>query len=417
VQPHNDVVGNAAPQPQLSARRAPRLCILGLDDYPHLLGKQEIEMIGGPSVQHVLLARAWRQLGLDVSIIVFAEGQPKVQEIDGIRAIAACGKRDGLPGLRFIYPRGTSLLAAMRLADADIYCQSNASYVTGLTAWFCRRHAKRFVFQISSDAYCVPGQQLIRFSRDRKIYEYGLRRADLIVAQTETQRRLLRVNYGLDSVLANMAVERPGQAGQGKDIDVLWVGTLRAVKRPDFVIELARRLPHLRFVVVGGAPRESEEYGRRMQEAAREIANLSYVGAVAYNAVGEYFDRARMFLNTSIFEGFPNTFLQAWIRGVPVVTFFDPDGLVVGRSLGVVARSLDDMTHALSELSRQEQLRNAIGGRAAVFATDHYSASMVAKRYLELFSAHFAESDPRSQLAGASRIKKGESRESAERLS
>jgi hypothetical protein len=136
VQSHTVVTGNAELQPPLNVRRAPRLCIIGLDDYPHLAGKQQIEMIGGPSVQHILLASTWRQLGLEVSIIVFDEGQPKVQVIDGIRAIAACGKRDGLPGLRFIYPRGTSLLAAMRLADADIYCQSNASYVTGLTAWF-----------------------------------------------------------------------------------------------------------------------------------------------------------------------------------------------------------------------------------------------------------------------------------------
>lgn len=405
MQPETIVAGTAASQPLPDVRRPLRVCIIGLDDYPHLLSKPQIEHIGGESVQHMLLARAWRQLGLDVSLIVFDEGQPKVHEVDGIRAIACCGQRDGLPGLKFIHPRGTSLLAAMRLADADLYYQSNASYVTGLTAWFCRRHAKRFVFRISSDAYCVPGRQQIRLYHDRKIYEYGLKRADLILAQTESQRRLLRTNYGLDSELANIAGESHGRAGQSKDIDVLWVGTLRAVKRPDLVVELARRAPHLKFVVAGGG---EGEYARRMRQASREIANLNYVGAVAYHAVGDYFDRARVLLNTSSLEGFPNTFLQAWIRGVPVVTFVDPDGLVASKALGSVARDIEDMTRALTELAAHEQLRRRIGERAAAFASDHYSAGVVAERYVELFCSRFGAAPGRRLRTDERRAKRAQ---------
>lgn len=385
MQPDNAIAAKAS-QPQSDVRRAPRLCMIGLDDYPHLTGENRIQHIGGESVQHLLLGRAWRQLGLDVSLIVFDEGQPKVHEVEGIRTIAICGQRDGLPGVKFIHPRGTSLLAAMRLADADIYYQSNANYITGLLAGFCRRHAKRFVFRISSDLYCIPGRQQIRLYHDRKIYEYGLRRADLILAQTQHQRQLLRTNYGLDSELANIAGEPAARARGASDIDVLWVGTLRAVKRPDLVIELARRLPHLRFVVVGGG--EGEHAGR-MREATQQLANLTYTGAVAYREVGAYFDRARLLLNTSSFEGFPNAFLQAWMRAAPVVTFVDPDGLVASKALGVVARDIDDMAHALMQLSAHEQLRRRMGERAAVFASDHYSAEVVARRYIELFSARF----------------------------
>ncbi|HEX2493580.1 MAG TPA: glycosyltransferase family 4 protein, partial [Steroidobacter sp.] len=366
------------------ASKPPSVCIIGLDDYPSLTGQRHVEMVGGENVQHVLLARAWRQLGMDVSIIVFAQGQPKVHDVGGIRAIACCSKQDGIPGLRFAYPRTTSLIAAMRLADTDIYYQSLAGYATGVTAWFCRRHAKRFVFRISSDAYCVPGQQLIRFYRDRKVYEYGLRRADLILAQTERQQSLLHANYGLHSELVNTVVEAPVRAALVKDVDVLWVANFRAVKRSDLVIDLARRLPKLNFLVVGGG---REEYARRMRDAARVLTNLTFVGPVPYEDVGVYFDRARVFLNTSSLEGFPNTFLQAWIRGVPVVTFFDPDGLIAKHGLGVAARDLEHMTHALTELAAQHELRESIGRRAAAFSAESYSASIVASRSRDLFSA------------------------------
>jgi glycosyltransferase involved in cell wall biosynthesis len=373
--------------------RRSRICIIGLEDYGLLHGEATTRYVGGETVQHVLLARAWRDLGVDVSIIVYDHGQPRVSEIDGIRLIAAYPADAGVPGLRFVHPRITGMLAAMREADADIYYQSLASVYTGVTAWFCRRYGKHFVFRIASDAYCIPGKQLIRFWRDRKIYEYGLKRADLIVAQTEYQQRLLRTHYGLDSQIANLVAEPPRRRGERaeRDIDVLWVSNFRPVKRPELVVELARRLPNLRFCVVGGGPERDQQ---QMMRAAAELSNLHYAGPIAYDAVGEYFDRAKLFVNTSSLEGFPNTFVQAWIRGVPVVTFFDPDGLVAKRGLGVAVSSFEQMVEEVAELARDSERRAAIGSVAATFANDNFSMRAVAGHYLSLFNSQFAELSP-----------------------
>ena len=80
---------------------APRkICIVGLDSYGMLSGEGDLRYIGGESVQHVLLARAWRDLGHDVSMIVHDEGQGPKRVIDGITAIAAHTRRGGIPGLR-----------------------------------------------------------------------------------------------------------------------------------------------------------------------------------------------------------------------------------------------------------------------------------------------------------------------------
>jgi glycosyltransferase involved in cell wall biosynthesis len=95
------------------------------------------------------------------------------------------------------------------------------------------------------------------------------------------------------------------------------------------------------------------------------------------------FDRAKVFLNTSSIEGFPNTYLQAWIRGVPVVSFFDPDGIVQRMQLGRIATSLDDMREALRALLDVDVYRETIGRRARDFASREFT-SAVASRYLEL---------------------------------
>ena len=99
----------------------PRICIIGLDDYGLLSGEKTTKYVGGENVQHVLLARAWRDLGFDVSIVVHNQGQPPVETIDGIRVLSACPRRAGVRGIRWLHPHSTSIVTALRRADADIY--------------------------------------------------------------------------------------------------------------------------------------------------------------------------------------------------------------------------------------------------------------------------------------------------------
>lgn len=365
-----------------------KICILGLDDYPQLVNQSLVQYVGGESVQHVLLARAWRDLGLDVSILVHDHGQGRITNVDGVRAVAVYRPSEGVPVLRFAHPRATRKIAAMREIDADVYYQSPSSADTGLTAWFCRRFGKRCIVRIASDLGCIPGRQLIRYWRDRRIYEYGLRNADLIVAQTNHQRSLLLQHYQLRSELINMAAELPTEPPAAADIDVLWVANLRPVKRPEIVLELARLLPHVNFTLAGGSLPGAEDYFRTMMQQARELPNVTCLGAVPYASVGQLFNRARLFLNTSAIEGFPNTFLQAWMRAVPVVTFFDPDGLVHSRQLGHTAATVEEMAGALRALLQDDAGRRRIGERARNFAVAEFSTPQVAQRYLDLLDAY-----------------------------
>jgi glycosyltransferase involved in cell wall biosynthesis len=360
-----------------------RICIVGLDSYGMLSGEGDLRYIGGESVQHVLLARAWRDLGHEVSIIVHDEGQGPRRVVDGITALAAHTRKGGIPGLRFFHPRASGLVAALSAADADVYYQSPAGANTGITAWYCRMTGRRFMFRVASDTDCDKEHSRIRFLRDRMLYDFGLRRADVIAAQTDYQARLLRENHDLESTVINMMVEPPARiAAVDKDIDVLWLSNLRALKRPELVLELARQLPDVKFTLAGGPMPGGQTYFDDVAAAAARLPNVTMLGPVRYADTGALFDRARIFLNTSSIEGFPNTFLQAWIRAVPVVSFFDPDGLVNRLQLGRIAGSLDDMREAIRGLLDVHNYRELIGRRAREFAAREFTAG-VAARYLE----------------------------------
>ena len=367
----------------MSARR---ICIVGLDSYGLLSGEGNPKYIGGEAIQHVLLARAWRDLGHDVSMIVHDEGQGASRTIDGITAIAAHTRGGGIPGLRFFHPRATKLLSALIAADADVYYQSPAGAYTGITAWFCRATGRQFIFRVASDSDCEKEHGRIQFWRDRKLYNYGLHRADFVAAQTDFQAQLLRENHGIESAVLNMMVEPPRNGlPVEKDIDVLWLSNLRALKRPELALELARQLPHVKFTLAGGPMPGGETYFEDVRAAATRLPNVQMHGAVRYTDSGNLFDRAKIFLNTSSIEGFPNTFLQAWIRGVPVVSFFDPDQLVQRLQLGHIANSIDEMREAIRSFLEDDVERQKTGRRARDFASREFTTG-VAGRYLELLN-------------------------------
>src|SRR5260221_1608868 len=110
-----------------------------------------------------------------------------------------------------------------------------------------------------------------------------------------------------------------------RDIDVLWVSNIRREKRPDRILELAQRLPEARIHMVGGSLPDEESLFRDVKQAAAARSNVSFHGRLSYWGANRLYGRAKLLVNTSDVEGFPNSYLQAWIRGVPVVTLIDPD--------------------------------------------------------------------------------------------
>lgn len=363
-----------------------KICFVGLDNYPVLNPAKGDAYFGGEAVQQTLLAKAFRDLGYEVSMVDRDFGQPDGELVDGITVWKTMKEGQGLPGLRFLHPRLTSIHRALTKADADIYFQSCAGIMTGATAWYATRKKRKFIFRIAHDTDCIPGQHILgkHYWRDEKFYTYGLRRAGLISAQSEIQKRLLHENFGLDSTIINMAVQVPEEdLSAPRDIDVLWVNNIRQFKRPELVGEVAARLPHLQFTMIGGPIAGSEQLYESVKAQAAQIPNLNYLGQVPYHAVNGYFARAKTFLNTSDSEGFPNSFLQAWIRGVPVISFFDPDGLIKSRELGGVPADLDDMVSILSGLHANSEKIGDLSTRVREFAMQHHAPTKVAEKYIE----------------------------------
>ena len=361
-----------------------KICFVGPDNLPVLAPEYRQHAIGGESVQQTLLGRALARRGHDVSMVVWDYGQIDGAQWEGIRVLKAYRPDAGLPVLRFIHPRWTGVWSALTRADADLYYTSCAGMHVGLVALFCRRHRRRFVFRTASDTDCDGSRLLVRFARDRRLYEYGLRRADAILVQSASQAETLARNYGLAGRVAGMLVEKVRPAA-ARDIDVLWVSNIRQVKRPDRILELAERLPEVKIHMVGGPLPGEEALFRDVRDTAAAKGNLAFHGRLSYWDANELYGRAKLLVNTSDVEGFPNSYLQAWIRGVPVVTLIDPDGVIEREGLGVAARFSAQVADAIAHLLGDPVAWKAASDRCRAFMAREYGEDRVLAAYLDTF--------------------------------
>ncbi len=366
----------------------PTICFVGLANLPVLAREYGGHGVGGAELQQTLLAKALAAQGYDVSMVVADYGQQDGAVWDGIKTYKACRPNDGLPVLRFIHPRWTSLWAAMKRARADIYYTSCAGALLGQVVLFARLHGAKVIFRVASNSDCDPDSLLIRYWRDKRLYQYGLRRADLVLTQTPEQQQTLLKNFRRDSrVVASMTEatgRRPGF--DERDISVLWVGNFRALKRPELLLEAARKLPQLRFHIIGGPMPGSESLYEQVRAAALRIPNVVFHGPVPYHDIGGFYERARVFVGTSEIEGFPNTYLQAWARGTPVVAFLDPDHLIARNGMGRTVTTVEQMCEKIIELNGDRRAWEIASQRTREYMDNRFSIAGMTAPYAEAFS-------------------------------
>jgi glycosyltransferase involved in cell wall biosynthesis len=98
-------------------------------------------------------------------------------------------------------------------------------------------------------------------------------------------------------------------------------------------------------------------------------------------------------VKTSEVEGMPNTFLEAWARGVPVLSLsVDPDDRIVERGAGLLAEgSMERLIAGARQLQADSELRAALGASGREFVRAHHSLDAVADRWAEILGELLAQ--------------------------
>ena len=364
-----------------------KIGIIGLKSRDHLAGEETPRYLGGIETQLAVLAKGLVTRGCEVDVVTYDHGQPAEEIHDGVRTIKCYGPDAGIRLLRFIHPRYTKLLAAMKKADADVWLQMGAGLETGLTAWICRVLKRPFVFCMASDANFGSHLTAGPMGVEGRIYQFGLNEAEVIIAQTRRQKMGLLDAARHESTIVPMAVSKPTDRRSQEEVQhVLWVGRIMPTKRLEWLIESAKLFPETVFHVVG-APNANSPHAERLMNQAGEQPNMRVHGRAPAATLSELYSKATVLACTSELEGFPTTFLESWSIGLPVVTTFDPDGVVAANGLGEVAEDLEDFQRKLRHVLEDDSRRHEMSLRTLEYFKANHSSEEVSRRFHEMLEA------------------------------
>lgn len=225
------------------------------------------------------------------------------------------------------------LTKVVRKEKADFYIIKHSYLLNPIVLFIHVILRGRFIIwgQMSTDYDRIKGHQSFILSYFRR---KAIKEASFILTQTNEQSLSLLLNFNRKALLIpNVTTKSPLRDNLDYHGFVFWCGNTLEHKRPRIFLELAKNNPQLEFVMaVNSSNKLLDDILRREAEA---ITNLRYLGSIPYDKIDSWFSNAKVYVNTSVREGFPNTFLQAWQQGVPVLSVsVNPDGVITKHNLG-----------------------------------------------------------------------------------
>ncbi len=181
---------------------------------------------------------------------------------------------------------------------------------------------------------------------------------------------------------------------------VLYAGSFQPRKRVEFVICEAARLPHVEFRLAGKG--ETEEHCRELAQRLC-CSNITFLGHLSSERLGEEMRGADVFLFPGVLEGNPQVLLQASACALPcaAMNLYRSDYIVDGKT-GFQAPSDAELSASLDRLLSDTGLRRSLGDAAAMHALQ-FNWDDVARQWTDVFRKISSKTRAQSELRACER--------------
>jgi len=258
-----------------------------------------------------------------------------------------------------------------------------------LLALYCRIFRIRFIFMYAHD-----NESNGRFQKNNKrcyLYKFILNSSSKLIVQNTFQLKnipgkLLNKTSQLNSAYTIPA--KPDIALEKKNI--LWVSRLEPWKGPEKFISLALKFPEIKFTMIAPVFHREEEFGENLITAIEKIKNIKHIDFVHYKAINKYFKDSLLFVNTSDYEGFPNTFIQAAMNGTPILSFnVNPNNMLNENEIGFFCENnIDTAANFINKLISSDKMQKKLSNNAYKYALLNHDISVVIKQLKQIIDSN-----------------------------
>ena len=133
-------------------------------------------------------------------------------------------------------------------------------------------------------------------------------------------------------------------------------------------------------------PSVSNNYKFKFKDKADKLPNLTFVPFVLFENIDSYFKESKVFINTSTYEGFPNTFVQVAKNKTPIISLnVNPDKFLTKYKCGIVCdNNIKKMVNNLELLLTNQDLYNKFSENALRYAKEHHDIDKISMKWINL---------------------------------
>lgn len=284
----------------------------------------------------------------------------------------------------------------------DLICVMGVNNLAAEVVFWARTKSTKVVIMAGSDSdfaegFTLPEQGHNQYGVVYAAGKYAIDNSDGFIVQTERQRQLLRAHFNRDGWVIRNPIDLVSRVRKpdGSLVPyVVWVGKFDPTKQPDVLARIAKALPTIQFRAVINAswPAIEEDV------VAGCPANLEIIKYLDFESCEELIAGSALLLNTSRFEGFPNTFLQAGKYAVPVASLsVDPDEYIEKTGSGIAAGGDEAaLSEGVHQIMSNSIVRESMGASHMDYVERmHEERNQIAalEAYLETFTSETKQNE------------------------
>jgi glycosyltransferase involved in cell wall biosynthesis len=358
-------------------KRKIRVCFVSPKAYP-IFEPQVESVFGGAEVDLFLLATELaKDDRFDVRFIVGDYGQPDLEIRENVTLYKSVDVQ------KSYILQGHKIWNALKRAEAQVYMHEACSLGTALAAIFCKTHHRAFVYRTASSLE-ASGQHSGRWSIRRPFIQWAFRKADVFIVQNEQDAANALRTIGRNAMIVKNAC-RIHPVDQIEKKGILWVGRSKHVKRPDLFIKLAKAFPDIPFTMICQCSLDEDGYPDLI-ESASKLPNLKFLKRVPFQDVDRFFEQAKIHVNTSDSEGFPNTFVQSCKAKTGILSLnVNPDGFLDKHQCGFCANGNWDVFCSKLKGWVESEKALELGQNGNDYIKRHHDLVMIIQQYKDIF--------------------------------
>ena len=374
--------------------RDKKICFIALNA-SFLFSSQKLT--GGSELQILNIGQELLKRGWVVSFIIHKA--PKLRPLKQFKLYPINAPKNKTRSLKSLFEKinvTIQLFRMLKFVDADIYYHRSMALTSPLTGIFCKIfYKKKYVYAGAHIADFSFSKRKLKYANLKYLYLLGLFLSDLIITQTSEQKIALDKLMNKQSITIPNGVPYIFPIQQSRSLNIkennyiIWVATIKFWKKPWIPIKLAEDRPQYQFVMIGSKdPAGSLNLYNFVKNKANQLDNLLYLDFQPYQTTDNYIRNAKIFLNTSEYEGFPNTFLQAWNYGVPVISQnVDPDGSLANNKTGYLVKRYNKILKVLDNLMGDENNFSELKQNSESHVKENYNYSNLGFIYNKIFKS------------------------------